>query len=293
MFSDMQDMIDVFVPILIVYSAVMAVAGIVLIILAIKLPKNKAIGVILAILFGPLAYIYVGKWGKAIGLWAISIITLGLAGFFIWIYSMVNICTEIDRFHEDRVLRDAQLHQAQEVLGQPPSVGARVSGQPQPGTPSVQPAPQPAPIQHSVPQPGVAQPAQPSPQPVIAQPQQPAVQQAPPPPSGVQPLATPGGLIVLEGANQGRMYPLAYSLITIGREESNSISVPESDQRASRFHAEISYEGGAFYLKDKNSTNGTFVNGQRITASQPLREGDRVQIGDIVFQFTANASGYM
>jgi pSer/pThr/pTyr-binding forkhead associated (FHA) protein len=52
------------------------------------------------------------------------------------------------------------------------------------------------------------------------------------------------------------------------------------DTQASRQHAEISQQGDQYFIRDLGSTNGTFVNGQRITGLQPLRPGDRIQIGD-------------
>lgn len=51
----------------------------------------------------------------------------------------------------------------------------------------------------------------------------------------------------------------------------------------SRRHAELRREGSAMTLQDLGSTNGTYVNGERITAETPLKNGDRVQFGDVQF----------
>ena len=60
----------------------------------------------------------------------------------------------------------------------------------------------------------------------------------------------------------------------------------EADQRfadngLSRLHAIIYREGDRIWIVDENSTNGTFVNGERVAAAgTPLRDGDRIKLGD-------------
>ncbi len=51
----------------------------------------------------------------------------------------------------------------------------------------------------------------------------------------------------------------------------------------SRRHAELRREGSDVTLQDLGSTNGTYVNGERISAETPLKSGDRVQFGDVQF----------
>jgi pSer/pThr/pTyr-binding forkhead associated (FHA) protein len=52
------------------------------------------------------------------------------------------------------------------------------------------------------------------------------------------------------------------------------------DQEISRYHARLSLdEGGACTVEDLGSTNGTFVNGSRISEPQTLREGDTIELG--------------
>lgn len=92
--------------------------------------------------------------------------------------------------------------------------------------------------------------------------------------------AAPSGprLIVTQGTYAGSIYALEAGVVTIGREESNMIALPE-DNAISRRHARITSEGGEFTVHDEGSSNGTFVNGVKVT-EQALKSGDEVQIGN-------------
>ena len=70
--------------------------------------------------------------------------------------------------------------------------------------------------------------------------------------------------------------------MVLGRSRTCDLPVASTD--ASRRHAEILGTGKNFVLRDLNSTNGTFVNGQRIERHE-LRPGDRIQIGRTVLLF--------
>jgi ABC transport system ATP-binding/permease protein len=66
--------------------------------------------------------------------------------------------------------------------------------------------------------------------------------------------------------------------VTIGRAPGNSLRL---DQRnVSRHHARLFREAGVLVVEDLKSSNGTLVNGQRLTASQHLQDGDLLRIGD-------------
>jgi pSer/pThr/pTyr-binding forkhead associated (FHA) protein len=95
-------------------------------------------------------------------------------------------------------------------------------------------------------------------------------------------------LIVVQGPNVGRCYPLANGEITIGRQPGHAITV--ADDLVSRNHARIVAERGQAILADLGSTNGTLLNGERLTGPRPVRPGDRVQIGPIVFQVSSTSS---
>jgi cytochrome P450/NADPH-cytochrome P450 reductase len=75
--------------------------------------------------------------------------------------------------------------------------------------------------------------------------------------------------------------PLPTTALRIGRTPDNDIVVP--DPGVSRHHAELRSVAGAYRIVDLDSSNGTFVNGQRVTAA-PLSEGDIVGIGPSTFR---------
>jgi pSer/pThr/pTyr-binding forkhead associated (FHA) protein len=56
------------------------------------------------------------------------------------------------------------------------------------------------------------------------------------------------------------------------------------DPYASDFHVRLAFQGGEVRLHDLGSTNGTLVNGERVTAPLSLRRGDRVQIGQTIME---------
>ncbi|NJO00668.1 MAG: FHA domain-containing protein, partial [Bacteroidia bacterium] len=64
--------------------------------------------------------------------------------------------------------------------------------------------------------------------------------------------------------------------MTIGRAANNDIVIPE--QTVSSRHATITVENGSFFINDLNSTNGTFINGNRID-SKILKSGDLIKLG--------------
>ena len=59
----------------------------------------------------------------------------------------------------------------------------------------------------------------------------------------------------------------------IGRRESHAIQI--EDHRLSRNHAEIYRQGNAFFVRDIGSTNGTFLNGGKLTAESPRKIEDQ------------------
>lgn len=96
------------------------------------------------------------------------------------------------------------------------------------------------------------------------------------PQSAVQAFAG-ARLCVVSNDQKGRIYPLG-SHLTIGR--GVNCDIVTADPRASRIHVDIRISGdGRYFLNDPGSTNGTFVNGQRVGQAE-LHDGDLIQIGD-------------
>lgn len=86
-------------------------------------------------------------------------------------------------------------------------------------------------------------------------------------------------LIVLSGASVGRMFKLDGDRHVLGRATDAEIRL--DDDGVSRNHARMErIEDGTVVLEDLESTNGTYVNGQKITRKQ-LGDGDRIQIGSV------------
>lgn len=72
------------------------------------------------------------------------------------------------------------------------------------------------------------------------------------------------------------------SELTIGRKEGNSIKLV--DQHVSGNHAQIFIRNNKLFIEDLHSTNGTFINGQRINGKIQLSNKDEIRIGKTVFK---------
>ena len=70
---------------------------------------------------------------------------------------------------------------------------------------------------------------------------------------------------------------------SIGRNLGNIVIIPQ--EMISAYHAEIIYDGNYYKLKDLDSTNGTFVNGNRLKNEIQLQHSDRLQFGNIEATF--------
>ncbi len=84
----------------------------------------------------------------------------------------------------------------------------------------------------------------------------------------------------------GDRMPLAGRVITVGRLPDSGI--PINDANVSRRHAEFRAQGTSFVIADLGSTNGTKVNGVRVTGEQVLRDGDIISFGNIHIRFEAS-----
>ncbi|HPW45335.1 MAG TPA: FHA domain-containing protein [bacterium] len=91
-------------------------------------------------------------------------------------------------------------------------------------------------------------------------------------------------ILVISGEMSGTAYPLK-GIVSFGRAESNTVTL--RDSKCSRQHAQIQQHGNEFVVEDLNSSNGTFVNGERVS-EHVLSNGDEIQIGDTLMQFQIN-----
>ncbi len=89
-------------------------------------------------------------------------------------------------------------------------------------------------------------------------------------------------LLVIQGADQGKRFEFRSGPVALGRDNSNAVQL--HDNEVSRRHAELRLDPKGYRLVDLGSSNGTFVNDQRIDRTV-LRSGDRVQVGETVLVF--------
>ncbi|HUG35224.1 MAG TPA: FHA domain-containing protein [Anaerolineales bacterium] len=85
-------------------------------------------------------------------------------------------------------------------------------------------------------------------------------------------------LIMRSGPTPGAAFTLEGDQMTIGRDSSNEITI--NDSEVSRRHARLTFQGGKYVLEDLGSTNGTFVNGQRLAGPRVLKAGEVVSFGE-------------
>jgi hypothetical protein len=95
-------------------------------------------------------------------------------------------------------------------------------------------------------------------------------------------------LTLSRGPGAGRRFDIGLAPVTIGRQDQCDVQVEGT--WVSRRHARLAWTGTGYIVEDMGSTNGTFVNGERIAGPRALRSGDRLQLGDQVeFAFEARA----
>ncbi len=87
---------------------------------------------------------------------------------------------------------------------------------------------------------------------------------------------------MLAGPHVGQSFPLTPGAV-VGRDPGVGVALP-SDSKASRSHARFVQSGAGWTLEDMNSTNGTFVNGQRVS-QVALAPGDTIVIGSSTLRF--------
>jgi hypothetical protein len=92
-------------------------------------------------------------------------------------------------------------------------------------------------------------------------------------------------LTVVSGSAPGRGFILPPGPTVLGR--ASEADVMLADPSVSRLHAEVVAGDTEVVIRDLGSSNGTFVNGDRLTATTELRNGDEVRAGTVVLRFAA------
>jgi pSer/pThr/pTyr-binding forkhead associated (FHA) protein len=107
--------------------------------------------------------------------------------------------------------------------------------------------------------------------------------------AGLIPQATArelGRLVVVSSPTfqDGEIFTLDAHPLTVGRAVNNDVSMPD-DEYASGRHARFEPRRDGIWLEDIGSTNGTFVNGIRLTRERKLTPGDVVRVGETDLRF--------
>jgi pSer/pThr/pTyr-binding forkhead associated (FHA) protein len=89
------------------------------------------------------------------------------------------------------------------------------------------------------------------------------------------------GLIIVRGPGTGQTFTLGADPVVVGREAQTAKFVI-ADPAVSRRHARISRHGDAYLIEDLGSTNGTFINAERVVGRVPLTPGDLIELGTAV-----------
>lgn len=90
----------------------------------------------------------------------------------------------------------------------------------------------------------------------------------------------PFQLVMRAGPQPGAVFPLQKNEIYIGRDPSNDLVI--GDAEVSRKHARLIWQSGGYILEDLGSTNGTYLNGQRLLGPHVMRPGEVIQLGENV-----------
>lgn len=95
----------------------------------------------------------------------------------------------------------------------------------------------------------------------------------------------PPNLVVVEPASalQGRSFPVT-GQVTIGRAANCQIAV--DDTFVSQMHARVYPYDGSYVVEDLGSTNGTYLNRNRLSGAMVMQRGDRLQVGNTVLELT-------
>ncbi len=92
------------------------------------------------------------------------------------------------------------------------------------------------------------------------------------------------GLVFVRSETQAGTNIDVRDSIVIGRSDQADVQI--DDAYASEFHVRLTNRTGSLTLHDLGSTNGTYVNGRRVTTPLDLNKGDAVQIGKTVLEVT-------
>jgi pilus assembly protein CpaF len=94
-------------------------------------------------------------------------------------------------------------------------------------------------------------------------------------------------IVISEKGGAERRETFDKNEINVGRVQGNDLMLPKGN--VSKHHARLLFRDGRFIVTDLKSTNGTYVNGRKITQATIVREGDKIYIGDFVLRLETAA----
>ena len=94
-------------------------------------------------------------------------------------------------------------------------------------------------------------------------------------------------LTITEKGGDARLYSFEKNEILIGRVQGNDIVLPKGN--ISKRHAKLTLADGRIAVADLKSTNGTYVNGRKISGDAPVRAGDKIFVGDFLITIDTSA----
>ncbi len=106
----------------------------------------------------------------------------------------------------------------------------------------------------------------------------------------VEEILKPAALKVVRGWREGREIPILKPLSVVGRDESCDVLLLR-DMKVEKRHALIQRRGNRFLLINHAPAQHTRVNGEPVPQSCELRDGDKVNLGDVVLRFKVKAAG--
>src|SRR5579859_3066064 len=89
-------------------------------------------------------------------------------------------------------------------------------------------------------------------------------------------------IIISEKGGAERRETFDRNEINVGRVQGNDLMLPKGN--VSKHHARLLFRDGRFIVTDLKSTNGTYVNGRKISQATIVREGDKIYVGDFVLR---------
>src|SRR6202451_602478 len=89
-------------------------------------------------------------------------------------------------------------------------------------------------------------------------------------------------IIISEKGGAERREAFDKNEINLGRVQGTDLMLPKGN--VSKHHARLLFRDGRFIVTDLKSTNGTYVNGRKISQATIVREGDKIYIGDFVLR---------